>query len=141
MSTELEKMLEDYAEAWSSHDVEKIAFYVTDDFIFEDTATGTSHDGKEELKSYLQRVFSSIPDFRLEVKSLFVAGDLVGAEWVETGTFTGRVFDTQVDGKNFSVRGASIGELRGGKIRRESIYWDRISYLRQLGLTLEAHSQ
>lgn len=72
MTTEIMKMLEDYAEAWSSHDVEKIASHVTDDFIFENVATGTIFHGKEDLKAYLEETFDVIPDFKLEVKSLFL---------------------------------------------------------------------
>jgi ketosteroid isomerase-like protein len=38
-------------------------------------------------------------------------------------------------GKPFSsVRGSSILELEAGKIRRQSDYWDRASFMKQVGL-------
>jgi ketosteroid isomerase-like protein len=44
-------------------------------------------------------------------------------------------------GKSFSVPGASIIELQAGKIKRETLYWDSATFLRQLGLMPEVRSR
>ncbi len=113
MQTEVNRIAEGLAAAWSSADVEKIASFFTDDCIFEDVCVGAVCHGKEKLKDRAKAIFVSIPDLKLEIKTLFANGDWVGCEWIETGT---------QNGKRFSVRGASIVELRKDKIRRESIY-------------------
>jgi len=113
MQTDVDRIAEGLAAAWSSADVEKIASFFTDDCMFEDVCVGEVYYSKEELKDRAIAIFASIPDLKLEIKSLFANGDWVGCEWIETGT---------QNGKRFSVRGASIVELREGKIRRESIY-------------------
>jgi hypothetical protein len=37
-------------------------------------------------------------------------------------------------GKRFSIRGVTILELQGDKIRRDSDYWDAATVMRQVGL-------
>jgi len=140
MATDMERMLRDYAAAWSSGDVEKVVFFLTDDCVIENVGSGTAYRGQEEIKAWVRGNFASTPDFKIEVISLFVAGDWVGVEWIQSGTYTGEVAGTEVTGKHFSGRGASIIELREGKIRREAIYWDSLSFLRQLGVMPEASS-
>lgn len=140
MPTDVERMLEDYVTAWSSGEVEKIVSLLTDDCVFENVGGGTVYRGHEELKAFARDTFASIPDFKIEVTSLFVAGDWVGAEWIQSGTYTGEVGGVAVSGKHFSGRGASIIELHEGKIRREALYWDALSFLRQLGVMPEAPS-
>jgi len=140
MATDVERMLRDYAAAWSSGDVEKVASFLTDDCVIENLGGGMIYRGQEEIKAWVRDNFASIPDFKIEVKSLFVAGDWAGAEWIQSGTYTGEVAGVEVTGKEFSGRGASIIELREGKIRREAIYWDELSFLRQLGVMPEASS-
>jgi len=71
------------------------------------------HRGREALRAEAKRVVESEPDLRLEVMSVLGVGGWVAGEWVQTGTQGGR---------RYSLRGASILEVRGGKISRESMY-------------------
>jgi steroid delta-isomerase-like uncharacterized protein len=41
----------------------------------------------------------------------------------------------QAAGRHFSVRGASVMELRAGRISRISDYWNFASFLQQVGST------
>jgi len=134
MANDVERMFEDYLAAWSSHDVEKIASFFTDDCVYEDVAVGAVNRGKEELKAFASALFAGVPDLKFELKSVFVAGDRAGDEWIMTGTQTGALPGIPATGKSFSIRGASIIELHEGKITRNADYWDLASLLRQLGL-------
>jgi len=102
--------------------------------------SGAVYRGQEKIKAWVRDNFTCTPDLKIEVQSLFVAGDWAGAEWIQSGTYTGEVAGVEVTGKHFSGRGASIIELREGKIRREAMYWDELSFLRQLGVMAEASS-
>ena len=141
MATNVERMFEDYLAAWNSHDVDKILPFHTDDCIYEDVATGNVSRGKEELKAYISNTFAIFADFKLEVKSSFVAGDWRGAEWIMSGTHTGDIPGIPTTGKSFSVRGASINEMQEGKIKRTSDYWNQVSFLQQVGLLPEPPSE
>lgn len=81
MGTNTEKMIKDYYGAWNSHDVDGILSYFTDDCVYEDLAFGVINHGKKELKDFFSDAFATMPDLRLELKSLFFSGDWVGHEW------------------------------------------------------------
>lgn len=135
MATDAEKMMKDYLAAWNSHDVNKILSFVTDDCVYEDMALGVVNHGKKELTAYINSMVVDIPDLKLEMKSAFGAGDWIGGEWVMTGTQAhSSHFGLPATGKRFSIRGASITELRYGKISRNTDYWNLASFLQQLGL-------
>ena len=134
MATDVERMFEDYLEAWNSHDVEKILTFFTDDCVYEDVATGAVNRGKEELKAFSSATFAAFADLKFERTSNFVAGDWRGAEWVMSGTHGGDFPGLPATGKSFSVRGASITELHEVKIRRNTDYWNLASFLQQIGV-------
>ncbi|UCD32861.1 MAG: ester cyclase [Desulfobacterales bacterium] len=76
----------------------------------------------------------AFPDFKIELKAFFAAGNWVGSEWIMTGTRTGPSPNLPNAKKKFSIRGASIAELQNGMIIQNSNYWNMTSYLRQVGL-------
>ena len=126
MTNDVEKMFKGYTAAWNSHDVEKIAAFFTEDGVHEDVAVESVYRGKNELKAGISPLFAACPDFKLELKSIFSTVNWVGQEWVMTGTQTG-VFSglgIPATSKSFSIRGASITKLRGGKIARNTDYWN-----------------
>ena len=136
MTTKVEKMYRDWYEAWNTHEVEKILPYVTDDTVYEATVAGRVMHGKAELRSYITDSFNAFPDFKIDLKAFFVSGEWVGAEWVMSGTFKGvlQPFGLKPTGKSFSVRGATITELRGDKLKRNTDYYDGATFLRQIGV-------
>jgi len=134
MVTDVKRMFEDHNAAWSSYDVEKIASFFTDDCVYEDVAVGVVNRGKQELKAFVTATFTSFPDIKFELKSFFSAGDWAAIEWVMTGTHTGDLPGMPATGKSFSIRGASVRELRAGKISRNSDYWNLASLLQQIGI-------
>jgi len=130
-----EQVLDEWAARWSSsQEVDKLLDLFTDDVIYEDAALGVVNHGKAELREFAMNFFSSTPDVKLELASRFVAGNLGSMEWIMTGTDTGDTPARPATGNSFSVRGATIVELEGGKIKRNTDYWDTATYLKQLGL-------
>lgn len=134
MSTDVAKLSRDYYAAWNSHDWSKVSPFLTDDCFFEDTGEGRVCHGKQEIKAYYEQTVTWSADFKLESKSLFTTGSWVVAEWVMTGTHTGDVPGLKATGKPYSVRGATVIELREGKICRDTEYWNMASFLQQVGL-------
>jgi len=135
MATDVEKMMKDYFAAFNSHDVNKFLSFFTDDCVYEDAALGVVWHGKKELNGVINSVFTNVPDLKHEMKSAFGAGDWAGSEWVGTGThFHSSNSAVPATGKHSSVRGASIIEMRKGKISRNTDYWDRVTFMQQIGL-------
>lgn len=129
-----DKVLDDWAVAWSVHDIDKLLSLFTDDCVYEDVTLGAVHHGKAELKGFADRLFAAFPDLKVELASGFIAGNWAGAEWTMSGTHKGDLPELPATGKHFSVRGSTICELREGKIKRNSDYWDRVTFLKQLGI-------
>jgi steroid delta-isomerase-like uncharacterized protein len=73
-----------------------------------------------------------------ELRSSFANGTNGGAEWVMRATHTGNLPGMPATGKRLEVRGASIFDFAGDKIRRCSDYWDMTTLLKQLGLMQSA---
>jgi steroid delta-isomerase-like uncharacterized protein len=135
MASDTEKMMNDYLEATNAHDVEKILTFFTDDAVYECTPVGMVSRGKKEIKDFLSSMFVDFPDFKLEMKLGFNAGERGAGEWVMSGTFAHSSNPGMpATGKSFSVRGATITEFSGGKISRNTNYWNLASFLQQVGL-------
>ena len=128
-------VLDSWAAAWSSHDVEQVLILFTDDCVYEEVTFGVVVRGKEELRAFANGAFAAVPDFKFELTSQFIAGPFGAIEWVMSGTHNGDLPGLPATGNRFSsIRGATIVELAGGKIRRNSDYWDAASLMKQVGL-------
>jgi steroid delta-isomerase-like uncharacterized protein len=134
-----DRILDEWAAAWSapSHAIERVLALFTDDCLYEDVTMGVVNHGKEELKAFAELVFAVFPDFKIEMASSFVAERLVRGEWSMSGTHQGAMPGLPATGRRFLVRGATILELQGSKIRRCSDYWDLATFLKQVGLIPE----
>jgi steroid delta-isomerase-like uncharacterized protein len=130
---ETTQLLDEWAESWSSHDMDGVLALYTDDCVYEDVPLGVVNHGKEELKAFASSFFSAAPDLKVEIRSRFACGDVGGLEWVFSGTQTGDLPNMPASGRSFSLRGASICEARGGKLARVCDYWDLNTFLKQLG--------
>jgi ketosteroid isomerase-like protein len=93
-------------------------------------AFGLKAQGHAELRKMAADFFAGVPDLKLEVVSNTSMGNCGSVEWVFSGTDVG-LYKT---GKKFSVRGASVYELRGGKFSSNRDYYDSASIMRQVGI-------
>jgi len=116
--------------AWNSHDPDKVVTYYTEDVVYEDVAYGTMNHGRPELRKFAAGFIEAVPDLKLEVVKTAVHHGRGVAEWVLSGTDKG-LFKT---GKKFSVRGASVFEIRGGKCSSNRDFYDFATIMRQVGV-------
>ena len=87
-----------------------------DEFLFEDTVYKLKITDKESFARYLNNLFAS-PSVSFKVVSSFESDGMAAAEWL----WKGKRKDSE---EYFSVKGASIYEIKEGLIKRESIYYD-----------------
>jgi len=126
------RAIEDWAAYWSAHEMERLLPLFTDDVIYEDVPMGVMNRGAAELRAFVEMVFTRIPDVTFELQSRFADGTRGGAEWIMRGTRD--LPGMPATRKRVEVRGASIFEFVGNRIRRCSDYWDMATYFKQLGL-------
>src|SRR5215470_13833453 len=130
----VDRIVDDWATAWSSREPDKLLSLFTDDCVYEDVTFGAINHGKKELRAFAEAVFAGVPDFKIELTARFGAGTWAGMEWVMSGTHNGDFPGMPATGKRFSTRGVTMLELEAGKIRRNSDYWDAAGVMRQVGL-------
>ena len=132
---DVEKWIKGEDEAWSTHDVEKILSFYTEDCIYEDVADGKIVHGKDEFRVFITGFFKAVPNIKIKTTSFFVSGNHACLEGVMSGTPKGGTegFPLPND-KSFSVRVAHICELREGKVAKATDYYDGASLMKQLGL-------
>ena len=130
LSSSERKAIESLFAAWNSRDAEKVVAAFGNAAVYEDVAAGEMHRGKDQIGKWVAGAFRDIENFKLEVvrSSFYKGGGVV--EWVWSGTDKG-LFKT---GKSFSVRGASVIEVREGKVSNYKEYYDFSTVMRQLGL-------
>jgi steroid delta-isomerase-like uncharacterized protein len=131
---EQDRLITEHWAAWSSHNMERVLALFTEDLLYEDVTLGVMNRSAAELRVFGEGFFSGFPDVTFEVRSSFANGTNGSAEWVMRGTHKGDLPEMPATGKRVDVRGASVFEFAGDKIRRCSDYWDKATLLRQLGL-------
>lgn len=127
-----------WAVAWNAHDTDRVLALYTADATYEDVGFDLVVQGTEQLRAFAAGFFQVVPDLNLALTSAFQTDGWAAAEWLWTGTDQGIFPDQGATGKPFSVRGASIWELRDGKIRRNADHANVAALLRQLGIYPEA---
>ena len=133
MAIDMEEWPKDLLAAWTPHDVENILSFYTDDCIFEDLAISRVVSGREDLRTYIKEGFTNLPDFRIGAKSSFASGDHVCIEWIMSGT-SGNFPGMPATNKSYSVPRVAVIELKEGKAKRETDYYDGATLMQQLGI-------
>ena len=119
-----------WCDAWNAHDPRAFANAFTHDVYYEDVAAGVASRGTGEFAAYAQAEWAIFPDLSFQCVSTIVKDGHGSIEWIGTGTEVG-LFGTH---KRATVRGASVIDVRGGKISRSIDYYDFATILRQIGV-------
>ena len=122
-----------YWEAFNTRDLSLLDDVIASDYVNHAALPGTP-PGPEGQAVVMERLWSAFPDAKFEIEVLAEDGDTVVCIGTMSGTHEGDLMGTPPTHKHFSLRGMSAFELRDGKIRRCSDYWDFVTFARQLGL-------
>jgi steroid delta-isomerase-like uncharacterized protein len=124
---------EAWTAAWNSHDSAQVAALFTPDGVYQDMAFGLVAHGTAEVTKFADGFFKAAPDLHIDLKAGFGTDEWAAAEWVFSSTDTGGVAGAPT-GKRFSVPGGTIFAVMGGKIARDTDYYNPETVLMQLGL-------
>jgi steroid delta-isomerase-like uncharacterized protein len=119
---------------WNSQDREAIAGVFAADAVFRDMAFAVQKRGLAEIRELMYGTWRGIPDLHTELTRLIPHGDWVASEWTLTGTHTGDFPNLPATGRSISIKGVSITQVQDGKIVSQRDYYDRASFLEQLGV-------
>jgi steroid delta-isomerase-like uncharacterized protein len=117
-----------------SHDLEEMLMLFHDDAVDDFVVVGEFR-GKSAIRGFFSDLFSAFPDFDIAV--VHMTGDDARAvvQWHATGTFTGTPFQgIHPTGRGVHLRGCDVFRVEDGKLRHGTIYYDGLSFARQIGL-------
>jgi steroid delta-isomerase-like uncharacterized protein len=142
----LEEFIGRWAEGWNSHDPERLLALMTEDITYEDSAWPTVMHGHQDVRRFLDSIWTAMPDLRFEaVDGPFIKPGAPAAAfyWRGTGRFTGRLDPPGFapTGKPLEFFGADFHEYRDGRVAHLRIVFDNMDVARKLGLLPQAGSR
>lgn len=123
---------------WNSGDIEGLLDHYCDDVVWRNVAMGEVYDGKDAVRSFLQRLYTALPDLELDVTLRLPRGKYVAEEYVIRGTHLGPMFGLPPTGRRLELPFTSMVELRDGKLKEDHFYFDVASAMRQMGYLPDA---
>ena len=117
----------------NQRDADVLRPFWADDLV-EELPTGT-YRGPDEMASYFAETFAALPDFRIEPEQIIGEEDTVFVKWRLRGTFTGRPWQgIEPTGDRIELLGMDCFTFREGRIIRNEVVFDQMSFARQVGL-------
>jgi predicted ester cyclase len=130
--------------AFNAHDLEAVARDAAPNI----EATGPGDiklKGPQAVKEYNQNFVSAFPDARVEAKNIFAQGHTVIVEGVFTGTHDGTLKtpmgDVPATGRKVKGDFVQIFEVDRGLVKRNSLIYDQVQLMTQLGMAPAAPSE
>jgi steroid delta-isomerase-like uncharacterized protein len=115
----LRRLLIEHADAWNSHDLDRLMMLFAEDCTFDASAGPDSHgrrfEGRAKVRAAFADVLDSMPDAKWGDGRHFAISDDYGvSEWRLTGTL--------LDGSRVDVLGCDFLTLRDDKIVRKNSF-------------------
>jgi steroid delta-isomerase-like uncharacterized protein len=121
-----------WARAWSTQDASLFLNLFAEDAHYCDVALGKVFRGRDAIKTFFERTFTTFPDFKMEIERCAVTGEAAAGEWIMSGTFLGESFGKPPTGKSFRIQGCCFMRLVDGRIVEHRDYWNPETFDRQV---------
>ena len=120
-----------YSELWNAWSPAALEELISPDIVFRGSI-GTTVNGIEEFKQYVNKIRAAFPDFHNHIEELIGEGEKVVARLAYTGTHRGELFGFSGTGKKINYQGVGIFQFREGKIVSGFVLGDAESLKRQI---------
>ena len=117
--------------AWRQGNLVELIEQFNNQFTFTDYALGLEFKDKERLTEFLAKTRERFPDSERRDNTLFSGGDYVVSEWTLTATQTEPFLEGRLRKVPICVQGISVVQIKNGKIRQWSDYYDQLKSRRQ----------
>lgn len=95
--------------------------------------------GAQAIAEWIAAVHRAFPDFHMEItRTLTDDASQYVLGWVCTGTHRGEFMGVPATGRHVEVHGVTVGRLSHGRIHEETVYYDRLGFLEQVGAQIGA---
>ena len=135
------ELLDHYVERYNALDLDGVMALYAEDAV-QIMRDGT-YEGWNTIRDRLAQELDAFPDVTHTVRSFVEQGDAFSDEWTFAGTHTGTLVlpdgrELAPTGRRIEVEGMEFCQVRDGKLIVNTLYYDNLSVLAQLGLVPEA---
>ncbi len=132
----MRETVQEHVDAENAVDVARVlATYGRESPIFEDVAGGIRCVGGEQIIAEYRNVWDGFPRFTREVARWTLGEDSVVIEVIVFGKHEGPFRGMPPSGREISLRGIAHFQFDSeGRIQQETVYYDSLTILRQLGI-------
>lgn len=130
-----QSVIEDHFKALNRHDIKAIVEgYTADAQVFSPNWEGAKA-GPDSLRETYGRYFKSTPNLTYTITNTINAGDKMIVEYTWAGALSNPEGGEPeyMKGKKYLLKACAIFELRGDKIAKETVYFDQVAFLKQVG--------
>jgi len=124
-------------ECFNRKDLEGLVAYMTEDHKQIAAGTHETWEGRKGMLQFVRTWADGFPDAQLTLESLIGEGDDVVVQFTCRGTHTGPFVTPEgtlpATGKKMELDFCEVLKLKGDKILRSTVYFDRLSLMTQLG--------
>lgn len=113
------------------------------DEVVEDFIVLGAIEGKSNVRVFFAELFGAAPDLEFTIERVMGVDETTAVgQWRMRGTFTGGPFQgIEPTGRVIDIRGVDVMEFEEGLLRNNTIYYDGLSFARQIGLLPPAGSK
>jgi steroid delta-isomerase-like uncharacterized protein len=127
--------VDEHVRAEISHDLDSLVATFGDRPFWDDRASNERHDGRDGVRTYYAELFAGFPDFGFDVERRHVAEDAVILEVTVRGTHTGTWKGIAPTGRRVAFPVCAVFSFdETDRIEAETVYFDRMTVLSQLGV-------
>lgn len=116
-----DRLVTQFLDAWNSQDVERVLDYYTDDVRYRDPNTRGVVEGRDALRRYLTRLFAEW-QMTWSARETWELATADGVALLWRATFRR---PSEVAASTVSIDGMDIAVLRGERVARNDVYFDR----------------
>jgi steroid delta-isomerase-like uncharacterized protein len=122
-------------------DLDAVALLQHDDIVDDFVAVGV-YRGKPAVRAFFEELFAAVPDLTLTPVRIVADGQHATVQWRIAGTFTGAPFQgVHATGRRVELQGADVMHIVDGLLVDNTIYYDGLSFARQIGMLPAAGSR
>lgn len=121
--------------ALNGHNLENIGRCYSDSARIESVNWEGSENGPAGVRKVYARYFASSPDLKYTITNITIGKGTAVVEYTSAGTMTHleKEVPAYYQGKSYTLRHCARLDFSGGKIAHEYTYFDRVSFLAQMG--------
>lgn len=121
-----------YTEVVAGGDYSNLDSFVATDYVDHNAAEGDR--GPEVVRTHLEAIRTTLPDFTIRIEDIFAEGDYVITRVTGRGTHLGEWMGIEPTGREVRLKGINIDRIEGGRIVEHWGEADTIGMLVQMGV-------